>query len=91
MLRIVGVVEAVGADVTAVGRRPERDEIARTLGATSPLAVLGRGYSLTRKKGSTEPELSSSALAPGDEIESVLAHGSVLSQVLETLEPMDNA
>ena len=56
---------------------------ARTLEATSPLAVLGRGYSLTRRRGSPEPLTSHAGLAPGDELESRLADGTVVSEVTE--------
>jgi len=89
-------IHSVGQRLEAAGGRNwERADarlrlLARTLEATSPLAVLGRGYSLTRKKGSEDPVRSIAALAQGDEIESLLAHGSVLSQVLETREPMGN-
>tara|TARA_R110002072_G_scaffold158694_2_gene309691 strand:+ start:329 stop:517 length:189 start_codon:yes stop_codon:yes gene_type:complete len=55
--------------------------LAGRLEGLSPLAVLARGYSLTRKEGAVVREADS--LAVGDEIETHLAQGSIKSRVLE--------
>ena len=57
---------------------------ARALESVSPLRVLGRGYSLARKAGETAPLVDAAELAPGDRIETRLARGSVLSEVVST-------
>ncbi len=54
---------------------------ARSLEATSPLAVLSRGYSLTRKRGEPTPLTDADKVAAGDELESRLAKGTVRSKV----------
>lgn len=54
---------------------------ARSLEATSPLAVLGRGYSLTRRPQDGAAVRDASDLEPGDELETRLARGSVRSRV----------
>ena len=69
-----------------VGRRIESAAgrlalAARGLEATSPLAVLGRGYSLTRKAGEAAPLVDAAELAPGDTIETRLGRGRVESTV----------
>jgi exodeoxyribonuclease VII large subunit len=51
------------------------------LDALSPLAVLERGYSITRKAGSKQNLRSAKEIAPGDEIETRLAEGSIKSRV----------
>ncbi len=51
------------------------------LDALSPLAVLERGYSITRKAGSKQNLRSAADVAPGDEIETRLAEGSIRSRV----------
>lgn len=52
------------------------------LDALSPLRVLSRGYSLTLKEG--KPILDATDLSPGDQIETRLARGEVVAEVLET-------
>jgi exodeoxyribonuclease VII large subunit len=59
---------------------------ASALEAYSPLRVLERGYSLTRRSGQARPLLDAAGLTPGAELETVLARGRVLSRV-ETVVP----
>ncbi|MCZ6597625.1 MAG: hypothetical protein O7B99_08310, partial [Planctomycetota bacterium] len=54
---------------------------ARSLESTSPLAVLGRGYSVTTRAGDARPLTEAGDLAPGDALESRLARGLVRSRV----------
>lgn len=71
--------EHVG-DGTLGSREGRLDVIDRALAAVSPLAVLGRGYSITRL--SDDRVLRSAAdVQPGDTLETLLAEGRVLSQV----------
>ncbi|MEZ6017248.1 MAG: exodeoxyribonuclease VII large subunit [Planctomycetota bacterium] len=65
----------------ALERRGRRLEpLGRTLEAISPLAVLERGYSITRRPdGSVVRD--ATALAPGDELETLFQHGAVRSRV----------
>ena len=56
---------------------------ASQLEALSPLAVLGRGYSLTQLAEDGTLVRSSSQLRDGDKIRSRLSQGTVISQVLE--------
>ncbi len=66
----------------ALQREHERlAALAGRLEGLSPLAVLARGYSLTRKEGAVVREADS--LAVGDEVETHLAQGSIKSRVLE--------
>jgi exodeoxyribonuclease VII large subunit len=53
------------------------------LAATSPLAVLARGYSITRRAGDPRPLISSAGLARGDALETRFSDGSVRSTVDE--------
>ena len=55
----------------------------RALESTSPLKVLSRGYSLTRRVGSAAPLVDAADLAPGDELETRLGRGSVRSRVTD--------
>jgi len=55
-----------------------------TLNAVSPLAVLGRGYSIARKLPSRSVVRDSQDLAPGDRLELTLAAGSALCRVEES-------
>ncbi|MDE6277913.1 MAG: exodeoxyribonuclease VII large subunit [Muribaculaceae bacterium] len=67
-----------------LSRRAERlKALAETLDALSPEATLRRGFSITRSGGRaiTDP----ATLAPDEVIETILAHGSVFSTVLNTL------
>ncbi len=53
----------------------------RTLFAVSPLAVLGRGYSITRRADGGAVLGSVDDIAPGQSVETVLAQGRILSTV----------
>lgn len=79
-------------ELDARGRRAMRQrlELAREqlgglagkLSALSPLQVLERGFSLTRRVDSTEVIRDASQLQPGEEVETLLQRGRVISQVL---------
>jgi len=58
--------------ITALGGR---------LDALSPLAVLKRGYSITRRAGSKQNLRNVAKIKPGDEIETRLAEGVIRSRV----------
>ena len=60
--------------------------LARQLEALSPLAVLGRGYSITTRQGSAAPLTESAGLAPGEALETRLHGGAIVSRV-ERSEP----
>ena len=55
------------------------------LDSLSPLRVLERGYSVTTDKASHRPFRDAAELQPGQEIRTILWHGSVLSRVSEIL------
>jgi exodeoxyribonuclease VII large subunit len=55
--------------------------MASRLDSLSPLAVLGRGYSITERIPSGELVRSSGQLASGDRIRTRLGEGSVVSRV----------
>ncbi len=55
---------------------------AASLDALSPLAVLGRGYSITRKQDSSDPLHAAADVQPGDTIVTRLDDGSITSRVL---------
>ena len=66
-------------------RRARRLEtLERTLEATSPLAILERGYSITRRVGEARPLTDGAALGPGEAIETLLAEGRLVSRVEES-------
>jgi exodeoxyribonuclease VII large subunit len=70
---------------TPLERSSRRVELAgASLEAISPLRVLARGYSITRKVGDKAPLASAEGLKRGDRILTVLASGSIVSQVEET-------
>jgi len=74
---------------TALERAERRLEAnARALEGVSPLAVLGRGYSLTTRAGESAPLTNVDGLAPGDELETRLAHGRFRARV-ERTQPED--
>jgi exodeoxyribonuclease VII large subunit len=58
--------------------------LAARLETLSPLNVLARGYSLTRKTGETTVLREASRVQPGDRIVTRLQHGEVISRVEET-------
>jgi len=59
----------------------------RALEATSPFAVLARGYSITRRVGERTPLREAAALAPGERIETLLHRGRLVSEVSEASGP----
>ncbi len=54
---------------------------ARTLETMSPLAVLSRGYSLTRRSGESAPVCTADEVSVGEEIETCLGRGTLQSRV----------
>jgi exodeoxyribonuclease VII large subunit len=73
---------------TAVRRKEEQargrlQEVAATLNSLSPLAVLGRGYSLTRTLSQGKVVTDASALTPGDHLRITFAKGEARVQVEE--------
>ncbi|RME71508.1 MAG: exodeoxyribonuclease VII large subunit [Planctomycetota bacterium] len=58
--------------------------LASRLEGLSPLGVLARGYSVTTRCGALQPLTDAAQLAPGDRIETRLARGRVISEVIET-------
>lgn len=72
--------------VAAIQRRwlTSQKELARSsavLAALSPLQVLGRGYSVTRNTTTGQPLQKSSDVAPGENIETILQTGRLISRV----------
>ncbi len=72
--------------VAAIQRRwlTAQKELARSsavLAALSPLQVLGRGYSVTRNTTTGQPLQKSSDVAPGENIETILQTGRLISRV----------
>ncbi len=65
----------------SIAARQKLDLAAATLDALSPLKVLGRGYSISRKTDSREIIHSAEQLAIGDQITTMLGHGEVASRV----------
>jgi exodeoxyribonuclease VII large subunit len=65
----------------AANAHRQLDVVAATLDALSPLKVLGRGYSITRKSDSQEILRSADQLAIGDQITTMLADGQITSRV----------
>ncbi len=62
-----------------------RLEIANaSLAATSPFAVLQRGYSITTREGATAALRDPAGLSPGERIRTVLASGWIVSEVEKT-------
>ena len=66
--------------------RAKIDSLARTLEALSPLRVLERGYSITRKSETGAVVRSAAGIQPGDEILTILNAGRLTSRV-ESIEP----
>lgn len=64
--------------------KQQLDLAAATLDALSPLKVLGRGYSITRRAETKELVTSSEQLAIGDRITTMLAHGQLTSRIEST-------
>ena len=63
--------------------RQQLGTISASLNALSPLAVLDRGYSLTKRLDDGDLIRDVSALKTGDRISTLFSHGSVTSEVLE--------
>ncbi len=66
------------------GARGALDRLGPLLESLSPLAVLARGYSITRAKSDGRILLSANDAAPGDEIVTLLGDGEVVSRVEES-------
>ena len=66
--------------------RRRADSLAARLDALSPLAVLGRGYSLTQREADGQVIRDAGALTPGQQIRTRFARGRALSRV-EEIEP----
>jgi exodeoxyribonuclease VII large subunit len=76
---------SISAPIEAAQRRLE---LARTsLAATSPFAVLERGYSITQREGGTAALKDPADLKSGDRIRTVLASGWIVSSVEKKSEP----
>ena len=65
----------------AVASKQQLDLAAATLDALSPLKVLGRGYSITRRAETGDLVTASDQLAIGDRITTILAAGQLTSRV----------
>ena len=68
----------------AVASKQQLDLAAATLDALSPLKVLGRGYSITRRAETGDLVTASDQLAIGDRITTILAAGQLTSRVEST-------
>jgi exodeoxyribonuclease VII large subunit len=66
--------------------RQQSDTMAGRLESLSPLAVLGRGYSLTQRTADGQVILAAAELVPGQEITTRFARGQTISRV-EQVEP----
>jgi exodeoxyribonuclease VII large subunit len=66
--------------------RQQADTAAGRLESLSPLAVLGRGYSLTKRTADGQIVRSATELVAGQQISTRFAHGRATSRV-ETIEP----
>ena len=64
-----------------VDERQRTESLSRSLDALSPLRVLGRGYSLTRRLETDQVIRAATEVARGDQIETVLAEGRLVSRV----------
>ena len=64
--------------------RQQTDTLAGRLESLSPLAVLGRGYSLTQR--TADGRFAAAELSPGQQITTRFAHGQAISRV-EQIEP----
>jgi exodeoxyribonuclease VII large subunit len=89
-VRIAGLearLSALAPRLRAASLAPLEDRVRRldlaqrSLTATSPFAVLARGYSITRRAGDPTPLKGIADIAPGTELETLLDGGRVLSRV----------
>jgi exodeoxyribonuclease VII large subunit len=72
--------------------RERTEHLTQQLEALSPLAVLGRGYSLTERIADGSLIRDASEVQPGDEIRTRLANGELISTILEAkTEPTDES
>ena len=65
--------------------RQQIDTVAARLESLSPLAVLGRGYSLTQRTADGRIIRAAAELSPGDEIATRFARGQAISRVERVL------
>jgi exodeoxyribonuclease VII large subunit len=70
-----------GAGEGLARRRERLESLAGRLESVSPLRVLARGYSLTRRAGDPACLRDAAAVEPGDEVETILARGRLVSRV----------
>jgi exodeoxyribonuclease VII large subunit len=70
----------------AIRRSADRlGAIAARLESLSPLAVLGRGYSVTLRTATDQPVVDAASLSRDEQITSRLARGEVISRVEQIL------
>jgi exodeoxyribonuclease VII large subunit len=69
--------------------RQEINALAASLNALSPLAVLDRGYSLTKRMSDGELVRDASLLTAGERISTLLSRGSIVSEVREVMPEED--
>jgi len=67
--------------------RTQAENIEKVISVVHPVNVLKRGYSITRANG--KALISASDVKEGDELETVLANGSILSAVHSTKQSSD--
>jgi exodeoxyribonuclease VII large subunit len=80
-------IKLTGAVQRALERRTNALAVkARSLEAVSPLAVLARGYAIVRRAEGGAALVDAAGLAPGDALETRLAHGTFRSKV-ESVQP----
>ena len=66
-------------DILLLQRGQRLGSAAASLQALSPLATLGRGYSITRRLTGKEVVTDAGILKPGEELETLLAEGRLVS------------
>jgi len=70
-----------GVRQTVETARQQVNSLAASLNALSPLSVLGRGYSLTKRVSDGELVRDASQVQVGDQISTLLGRGSIVSQI----------
>jgi exodeoxyribonuclease VII large subunit len=70
-----------GVRQTVETARQQVNSLAASLNALSPLSVLGRGYSLTKRVSDGELVRDASQVQVGDQISTLLGSGSIVSQI----------
>ncbi|MFO0775658.1 MAG: exodeoxyribonuclease VII large subunit [Nitrospiraceae bacterium] len=73
------------------GRRERLAGVAASLEALSPLATLGRGYSIVRREPDGQVVRDARTVQAGDRIRALLAQGALLCTVDRTVEDRDSA